>query len=88
MVNTITSNHNAYIPQSAPAESTVAAVAPADPLIEHRGEQGRQLAIAAMQADHALKVQSAIEAYMNFEADQATNPSATLNQAQQTYGAF
>ena len=86
MVNMITSNHSTYIPQAAPAERTVAAAPAADPLSEHRVEQGRQLAIAATQADHALKVQSAIEAYMNFKADQAVVPSATVAQAQQSYG--
>ncbi len=89
MVNTITSNHSVYIPQTAPAEGPVpAAAAPAGPLSDHRVEQGRQWALAATQADQAQKVQSAIEAYMNFEADQAVVPSATVAQAQQPYGEF
>ncbi|MGI9478097.1 MAG: hypothetical protein ACR2PI_15455 [Hyphomicrobiaceae bacterium] len=88
MVNMITSNHSTYIPQSVPAESPVTTAPTADPLSDHRVEQGRQWALAASQADHAHKVQSAIEAYMNFEADQAIVPSATVAQAQQSYGEF
>jgi len=88
MVNMITSNHSTQIPQSVPAERPVTAAPAVDPLNDHRVEQGRQWAIAATQADQALKVQSAIEAYMNFEADQAIVPSATVAQAQQSYSEF
>ena len=88
MVNMITSNHSTPSPHSARAESPVTAAPTVDPLSDHRVEQGRQWAIAATQADQALKVQSAIEAYMNFEADQAIVPSATVAQAQQSYGEF
>lgn len=58
-----------------------------DPLTEKRAEQGRQLALAAVRAEHAQKVQVAVEAYANFYAQEAT-PTAVLGQAQQTYGEF
>ena len=59
-----------------------------DPLTEKRAEQGRQLALAAMRADHAQKVQVAVEAYANFYAQNTTSPTAALGQAQQNYGKF
>ncbi len=59
-----------------------------DPLTEKRAEQGRQLALAAMRADHAQKVQVAVEAYANFYAQDSSSPTAALGQAQQTYGEF
>lgn len=59
-----------------------------DPLTEKRAEQGRQLALAAMRAEHAQKVQVAVETYANFYAEEAPGASAPLAQVQQTYGEF
>lgn len=37
-------------------------------LVEQRTEESRQLAIKATQADHVKRVESALNAWMNFEA--------------------
>ncbi|MEM9357810.1 MAG: hypothetical protein AAGB04_16525 [Pseudomonadota bacterium] len=56
-------------------------------LSEKRSEESRQLAIKATQADHVKKVESALNAWMNFEASTDAKSRASSAQIQNAYGA-
>ena len=56
-------------------------------LSEKRSEESRQLAIRATQADHVKKVESALNAWMNFDASTEARSSASSAQVQNAYGA-
>ncbi len=56
-------------------------------LSEKRSEESRQLAIRATQADHVKKVESALNAWMNFEASTEAKSGASSAHVQNAYGA-
>ncbi len=62
--------------------------AEAPALIDVRAQQGRQMAIAAHKAEHAQKVQVAVEAYANFYAERTDNSTAAVGHANKSYGEF
>jgi hypothetical protein len=59
-----------------------------DRLTQKRMEEGRQMAIAATQAEHQAKIRMAVEKYMKWPNEVAPNTPVSLSQAQQAYGKF
>ncbi len=57
-----------------------------DSLTQLRAEEGRQMAIAASQAQHQEKVRMAVEKYMKWPSENTTNSTVTLSQARSAYG--
>lgn len=59
-----------------------------DRLTEKRVEEGRQMALAAAQAQHQEKIRLAVEKYMKWPSGDAPAMSVTLAQAQGAYERF
>ena len=59
-----------------------------DRLTEKRVEEGRQMALAAAQAQHQEKIRLAVEKYMKWPNAEVPGVTVSLAQAQGAYGRF
>lgn len=59
-----------------------------DGLAEKRVEEGRQMALAAVQAQHQERIRLAVEKYMKWPGNDAPSMAVPLAQAQGAYEQF
>ena len=79
MIDRIGSGNVYYFPQQKQEPE-------ATQLAEKRTEESRKLAIKATQADHIKRVDSALNAWMNFEASADTKSATSTANVQSAYG--
>lgn len=59
-----------------------------DPLAARRADEGRKLAMAALQADHQKKIEVAVQSYVAMQELQSAGASAGVTTAARAYSEF